>query len=186
MSPSAESTEAQLVSRAAKGDERAFGQLYESYLSPIYRYFYYRTGDRQEAEDFSEQTFLKAWEHIAGKKNRPIRNFRSWLFSIAHNVLVDQRRKAKPLSSLEEVTDATSEQIAPEAHMSQQEEEQQLLAVLDKLDEKQKQVIIYRFVSGLSHNETADLMNLKEGNVRVLQHRALVALRSLLQKEGLS
>src|SRR5216684_6449544 len=80
--------EQRLVSRATRRDSAAFGVLYESHLDRVYRYIYYRVGSTAEAEDLSEQVFLKAWEAIERYEPRGV-PFIAWLYRLAHNLVVD-------------------------------------------------------------------------------------------------
>ncbi len=88
-------TESELVALAVRRDAAAFGQLYELHLDSIYRYIYYRVGNAAEAEDLTEQVFLKAWEHIAAYDQRGL-PFAAWLYRVAHNLVVDYRRTRRP------------------------------------------------------------------------------------------
>src|SRR5689334_4054445 len=76
---------------AAKGDTESFVALYRAYLTPVYRYAYARTGNKQEAEDATSATFERAWRNLPSYK--PTGSFRGWLFTIAHRTLVDQLRR---------------------------------------------------------------------------------------------
>ena len=92
--------EEQLVIRALGGDEKAFGDLYQRYLTDIYHYIYYRVNCRQEAEDLSEAVFLRAWKAL--DENPPDEAvFRLWLYRIAHNMVVDHYRTRKDLVGLD-------------------------------------------------------------------------------------
>lgn len=183
MKESKQIPEAVLIRKAIHRDKHAFGELYQRYLTPIYRYFYFQVNDVHEAEDLTEQTFLNAWEHLNKNNGRPVKKFRSWLFSIAHNLLIDFRRKHRPEAAIDSVNTKHSDPNPLEKQVHQQENEQVLIKALDKLEHKQKQVIICRMLSSLSHAETADVLGLKHGHVRVLQHRALSTLRGSIPKE---
>src|SRR4030042_745235 len=87
--------EENLVRLAQKRDEKAFAQLYEAYFDRIYRYIVIRIGDATEAEDMTQQVFLKVLHSISSFRwaGKP---FSAWLFRIAHNQVVDHlRRKSK-------------------------------------------------------------------------------------------
>ena len=84
-------TDSQLAARAIDGDAEAFGDLYERYQNAIYRYIYYRVGEQGEAEDLTETVFLKAWETMPRFRVDQA-SFKTWLYRVAHNLLVDHRR----------------------------------------------------------------------------------------------
>ncbi|MCH8878194.1 MAG: sigma-70 family RNA polymerase sigma factor [Chloroflexi bacterium] len=90
LTPNAE-TDSQLAARAIDGDAEAFGDLYERYQNAIYRYIYYRVGEQGEAEDLTETVFLKAWETMPRFRVDQA-SFKTWLYRVAHNLLVDHRR----------------------------------------------------------------------------------------------
>jgi RNA polymerase sigma-70 factor (ECF subfamily) len=174
-------SDAELVARALNGDAAAFGDLYDRYLNPLYRYVYYRVADRHEAEDLTETVFLKAWEAL--KRMDPDRlNFQAWVYRIAHNTVVDHFRRRKPEVPLEHINNLHHQGPTPEQEAQVKLEEVRLARAISKLNPDQQQVIACRFIAGISHSETAEVMNLREGHVRVLQHRALKRLRELLDE----
>lgn len=171
-----------LLARAIQGDAEAFGDLYERYLDDIQRYIFFRVANRFDAEDLTETVFLKAWEALPHSKSS-IQNLRAWLYRIAHNVTVDYYRTPK------ETMDLSSKQLhdrrpSLEHQMQDRDTHRKLAKIIQSLDTNMQQVIICRFISGLSHAETAQVMGLKEGHVRVLQLRALQKLRKRLEDEG--
>lgn len=173
--------EATLVEYAIAGDTDAFGELYLLHLDAIYRYIYYRVGNANDAEDLAEQVFLNAWEALPCYKRRGIR-FSSWLYRIAHNVVVDYHRRQKPtvsMPSLEKV-DWEDEQPTSLERVIEAEEASALATAIAQLPEEQQQVIVLRFIEGLKHTEVARIIGKSEGACRVIQHRALTALNQLL------
>jgi RNA polymerase sigma-70 factor (ECF subfamily) len=173
--------EATLVEHAIAGDVDAFGELYQRHLDAIYRYVYFRVGDADDAEDLTEQVFLKAWEALPGYKQcgNP---FTSWLYRIAHNVTVDHHRRWKPVASTPLLEEGAwqSKEPAVLRQIIEAEEAATLSRAIRRLSEDQQQVIVLRFVEGLSHAEVANMLNKSESACRVIQHRALAALNQLL------
>ncbi|MFQ5460582.1 MAG: sigma-70 family RNA polymerase sigma factor, partial [Anaerolineae bacterium] len=92
-----------LASRATRGDRAAYSALYERYVDKIYRYIYYKVGDREQSEDLTSQTFLKAWHAIADYEWRSY-PFGAWLFRIAHNLVVDYHRARRETASLDDAS----------------------------------------------------------------------------------
>ncbi len=171
-----------LVMRAARGDVEAFGDLYTRYLDEILRYIYFRVGNRLDAEDLAETVFVKAWEALTAAPDREIANLRAWLYRIAHNQVVDHYRAGQQTGDLDthQLQDASP---LPEAQSLANADQRRLVASIQQLEASQQQVILCRFINGLSHAETAKVMGLNEGHVRVLQLRALQKLRVLLENE---
>lgn len=175
-------SDAELVDRAASGDAAAFGDLYERYLDDIYRYIFYRVGDEAEAEDLTENVFLKAWQALP-KSRRRIDSFRAWIYRIAHNLVIDGYRTRKATHSLDEFVSLRDEAPSPEALAQLSDESSRLVRKFAQLKPQLRQVLLCRFVSGLSHAETARVLDLKKGHVRVLQHRALKEIRRLMTED---
>lgn len=169
-----------LLHKAIDGDADAFGVLYERYLDAIYRYVYFRLGNRDTAQDVTEQVFLKAWEALPRTRFRGD-GVRSWLYRIAHNAVVDyQRRDGHEISTNFDYETWESEQPAVLDSVIRAEEVDALAAAVAQLPVDQQQVVILRFIEGLDHADVADVIDKSPGACRVLQHRALKALGKLL------
>lgn len=170
-----------LVRQAVQGDAQAFGALYNLYLDAIYKYIYYRTGKALVAEDLTERVFLKAWSGIGNYEQRGI-HFSSWLYRIARNTAIDYyrtKREEVPFA-IDPPTLAEEEGLTPEQLLLSKEEVKELQRAISQLPEEQQQVIILRFVEGLSYVQVSEIMGKSEGACRVIQHRTLMALSRLL------
>ena len=88
-----EQRESQLTAQALQGDKEAFGDLYEYYLEEVYRYVFYRVSNEADAEDLTEQVFLKVWENLPNFQQRV--PFKAWLYRIARNTVIDHYRTRK-------------------------------------------------------------------------------------------
>jgi RNA polymerase sigma-70 factor (ECF subfamily) len=155
--------------------------LYDQYLDQIYNYVFYRVGNTQDAEDLTEMVFLKAFEYLSrSKSGKKLENARAWIFRIAHNLVVDHYRTKKSYTSIDDDFLIHSSDPQPETAFQQKEEFQGMIKALKSLDPTFQQVLICRFIDGLSHRETARIMNIKENHVRILQFRALKKVRALL------
>jgi RNA polymerase sigma-70 factor (ECF subfamily) len=175
-------TDALLVARA-QHDPAAFAPLYELYFDPVYRYCYYRLGSWEAAEDATSVVFTNV---IAALPRFRLRagSFRSWLFTIAHNAVLnqvraDRRRTVRPLADAGEIEDDAP---SPEARAVAAEASRMVRAVLYKLSPDQRQVIELR-LAGLTDAEISRVLGRKPGTIRVTQYRALLRLRTLLIPE---
>lgn len=180
----AQRSESEEVAAAMKGDTEAFSALYERYVTRIYNYIYYRTGNRYEAEDLTSRVFHRALRHIDRYDNRGI-PFSAWLYRIAHNLVANwhrdnSRRKEVPL---EDYTQQPHRAQAPEASVVDNQELEELLAVIRRLPAVRQQLLILKFVEGLSNAEVAVIMMRSEGAIKSLYHRTLMALRDELSKQ---
>jgi len=175
--------EAQLIEKAISGDKEAFGHLYNNYFIQIYRYLLVRTDTREDAEDMTENVFMKAWEHLpnfGGKKKE--RNYCAWLFRIAHNTVIDHYRTRKQLLPLESVSQTGIATGEPGGIVIKNEDSRRIIQAIKRLDETSQKVIVSRFISDLSHKETALSIGISENNVRVIQYRALKKIRDMLRE----
>jgi len=182
--PSQEPTsdEATLVQRAIGHDPEAFGRLYDIHVDRVYRHIYYRVGNEQDAEDLTQQVFLKAWQAIHRYK-KTASPFVAWLMTISHNLVVDSYRTKKDTAYVEAEVLADGPASSPEQAAETSLEQQRLRRAILKLGGDEQQVVILRFIEGFEFAEIASVLKKKEGNVRVILHRALVKLRNILEKD---
>jgi RNA polymerase sigma-70 factor (ECF subfamily) len=177
------SDEAVLVQRAIWHDAEAFGRLYDMHVDRVYRHIYYRVGNEQDAEDLTQQVFLKAWQAIDRYK-KTASPFIAWLMTVSHNLVVDFFRTRKDNAYLEAEVLADGSASSPERAAEASFEQRRLRRAILQLGGDEQQVVILRFMEGFEFSEIASLMGKKEGNVRVILHRALVKLRNILEKES--
>ena len=174
----------QLVALSKNGDSEAFTKLYDNFINPIYRYIYYRVGPN-EAEDLTELVFLKIWENLhqyeAGR-----RNFSSWIFRIAHNVVVDHYRSFHHKDELsDQVADHREE--AKTTRMAEQRLTNDILnEAMKELKDNYRQILILKYINDMSNEEIAYVMGRSQAALRILQFRALKKLKVVLEERGIS
>ena len=167
-----------LVKKVKKGNKEAFGSLYKRHLDSIYRYVFFRVRkDQKVAEDITQSVFFRALEKIDTFDEEGV-GFRPWIYKIAHNSVIDYYRKYKNQTGLTETLIDESQNV--EEKTLKDFEVQNVLNALDLLSDEQRQVIIMRFVSGLSGKETAKALGKNEEAIRSMQYRALKTLRKIL------
>ena len=157
-------------------DRQVFGLLYDRYVTAVYRYCYGRLGDREDAEDATSLVFSRA---LAALPTHRGGSFRSWLFAIAHNVVLNTRRDTPhhhPLAIVAEVADPGPrlDDLAEAA-----ERRRSVSEALALLPEEQRRVVELR-MAGLTGPEVAATLGRSHDSVRTTQRRALAQLRSLL------
>ncbi len=170
----------QVIKQVKSGDAEAYGMLYEQYAEVIFRYVYSHLDNRLDAEDLTEEIFLRAWRALPKYDERGL-PFSAFLFRIARNSLIDYYRQRKAVQSIEDV-ELQSKEPGPEETVDVRIEDRDLRETIAKLREDYRNVLIFRFLSGLSPEETAQVMQRSVGAVRVLQHRALSALKDLMER----
>jgi RNA polymerase sigma-70 factor (ECF subfamily) len=177
-------SEGDLVERAKK-DPLAFALLYERYVDKIYQYIYYRTGNRQEAEDLTARTFFRALDRLDSYTYRGL-PFSAWLYRIAHNLVANWHRdqKHREMIPLDELVVKSKGQRAPERWVERREGEEALRQAINRLNPDRQQLLILKFVEGVSNAEVGKVMGRSEGAIKSLYHRTLVALREDLKSQG--
>jgi RNA polymerase sigma-70 factor (ECF subfamily) len=159
-------------------------ELYDRYNKPIFRYLWARVSDRQLAEDLTGEVFARM---VAALPRYRIAGgtFQAWLYRIAHNLLIDQYRKERGKNeiSLDDVEYIGMAADDPEQATEQVLFIERVMTGLKKLDSNQQEILILRFISGLSLQEVAATLGKTVGAVKIAQHRALKELRGLLNVE---
>ncbi|MBI4302954.1 MAG: sigma-70 family RNA polymerase sigma factor [Chloroflexi bacterium] len=173
-------SEDSLISRAIEGDRTAFAALYDRNVDAIYRHVYYRVSVQADAEDITQEVFIKAWKsiHRYKKTGAP---FVAWLLAIAHNTIIDHYKKVKKaFQTLEEPEAVSPPGTNPESVIEAAFDRASIREAIAKLKEEQQKVVLMRFIDGLSYEEIARALNKTEGAIRVIQYRALKELRRIL------
>jgi RNA polymerase sigma-70 factor (ECF subfamily) len=177
--------DAALVKQAKAGDSQAFGLLYERYAASIYRFLNAQLRDNFTAEDLTSDVFLRAWHSLPRYRERG-HPFSAYLFRIARNSLIDYWRKLKvdATQSLERLKTRPADSTNPDDLITKIQESQRIRVALANLKGDYRSVLVLRFINGLSPGEVSQIMERSEGSIRVLQHRALKALRKILLESG--
>jgi RNA polymerase sigma-70 factor (ECF subfamily) len=175
-----------LIRDAQNGDSEAFAMLYQEYVDKVYHYIYVRVGQAEEAEDLTQEVFLRALKSIGSYCERGAL-FVSWLLRIAYNLVIDHYRKQKgrQVSWLSETVGEIGTMAIgtdPAATAEQHAELTELKQAIDKLPPGEREVIALRFGAELSVSETARVTGKAEGTVKKLQHEAMVKLRMLMSR----
>lgn len=170
-----------LVELAKKGDAEAFGQLYDNYVSTIYRYIYYRVGGHALAEDLTSETFLRALRSLTSFRWQG-RDFGAWLVTIARNLVADHFKSGRFRLEVAtgEILDYDSAADGPEDDVLAMLTNEALVTALKKLGTDQQECLVLRFLNGLSVTETARVLGKSDGAIKQLQLRAIRNLAKLL------
>jgi RNA polymerase sigma-70 factor (ECF subfamily) len=175
--------ERQLVLQAQDGNSEAFGQLYDAYMERIYRFVYFRVEDQQTAEDITSQVFLKAWSNL-DRFSFSRTPYLAWLYTIAHNAVIDHYRTRKVTTALDDVQLSQPDHSeAVENDIDLTTEMQSVKTALQALTDDQQKVLTLKFIEGMSNNEIARQLGKREGAIRALQMRGLQALAKQLEEK---
>jgi RNA polymerase sigma-70 factor, ECF subfamily len=171
----------------ARRDPAAFAPLYEAYVDLVWRYALSRLGDQERAADATSQVFIKAIAALPGfrpKRRIGGTTFRSWLMTIARNVVIDEVRKHRPTSALDDpkaerhLVDIARDH-SPEEHAVSADERRRIERALRHLPDTQRKIVELRAV-GMTGPEIADVLGMSVPAVKTANHRAFVRLRELL------
>jgi len=195
-SQTAEPQLTQLVEMARDGNRLAFDQLIDRYQGDIYRMIYYRIRKRMDAEDLTQDVFIRAHRSI-GRLREPKR-FRSWLYTIAVNRVNDYLRKKKVRSIFKSSDEGVDIQPDADKLRAQPEALEQVLKedfwrqvdrIAKKLSKMEREVFMLRFLDGLNINEIAQILKKSESTVKTHLYRSLAkfkkekGLRQFLQED---
>lgn len=185
--------ERELVARAKRGDQEAFGALVEANQGRIYNLTLRMTGSSEDALDLSQEAFLNAWRGL--DKFQGDSSFSTWLYRLASNVCIDflrREKRRKDISMTVSLDDEEEERQAelpdhrhsPEREVERRELREDIRRGLMSLSEEHRQVLVMRELSGMSYAEIGAVLRLEEGTVKSRIARARVALRKILVKDG--
>lgn len=161
------------------GDSEAFGFFYDKYLKSVYRFVYIKIGEKQLAEDLTQDVFLKTWQHLVDKKN--VRSFRAFIFRIARNTVADHYRSNKqelPLDYMPDLVEIEEVVISANKNM----DADLLLKQIKKLKPEYQEVLLLRYVEDMSIDDIAQIIDKDKNNVRVILHRALNKLKEFTKE----
>lgn len=167
-----------LIEQAGKGKTEAFGEIYNTYFDPIYRFLYYRVSHKETAEDLAEEVFIKALNGLKSLKDYSL--FEPWLYRIARNALTDHYRKAKEVSNIDDLAEVLGYDQGIQENIDSQFAATELAKAIEALTIEEKQIVQLRFIEKLESEVVAEIMNKSAGNIRVIQHRALNKLKKEL------
>jgi RNA polymerase sigma-70 factor, ECF subfamily len=177
--------EVNLVRRAQQKDSEAFAQLYEAYFDKIYRYIVMRVRNEMEAEDMTQQVFMKMLQSISSYTARGL-PFSAWIYRIAHNLVVDHLRQQNKKATVDIEGIPLPDMGEDPQHLIEQHIDiEDLKKAMQKLTQFQQEVLSLRFTGELSIAECAAVMGKNEGAIKALQHSAVLALRKALVVNGI-
>lgn len=168
--------EAQLITRVVDGDREAARQLYDAHVARVYRLVYRLCGDEELARDFTQDTFIRAFDQLAGFRGEAA--FSTWLHRIAVTTTSNAMRKVKRQWLRETAIDGIAEPAAPPA--ADTDLQQRLTAAIDALPEIYRTTLILHDIEGFTHSEIAGTLGVPEGTCKSRLFQARAQLRRVL------
>lgn len=175
--------ETDLIRQAQKGNNAAYGELYTQHLAAIQHYIQKRIGESSDVEDLTQTVFVKAWQALRDYQPSGA-PFRAWLYRIAHNAVVDYYRTQRHALFWDDLTWIVDPQATPEGRALDSERQETVRKAVADLRPTYQAVVERRFLQELDYTETAGELGQQVNHVRVVQHRALDALRRLLAHDS--
>jgi RNA polymerase sigma-70 factor (ECF subfamily) len=190
------SEDAKLVISATEGDGEAFGKLVEKYTSFVYRTVFYDIKNRQDAEDISQEVFIKAYKALSTFRSDS--EFSTWIYRICKNTVYDYIRKTSREKSITisemssgdendrsyEIPDESGK-YDPEKLYISKETSKAVNDAISSLSEEHRSIIIMRDFEGYSYFEIAEILSIEEGTVKSRISRARKMLKKKLEESGI-
>ena len=173
-----------LVNKARTGDKEALTKLYGIFREKIYRYVFFKCGNHADAEDITNEVFLRMIQSIANFRWKGI-GFSSWLFKIASNLVIDyyrnkSRSNTESIKEKEYIGETNWEQISE--FLDNRDLFHAIYRDTDDLTDLQKEVVNLRFIADLSLKETAEAMSKNVNSIKAIQHAAIKKLKEKVQE----
>lgn len=171
----------------AKKDPEAFGELYDMYVSRVYRFIYFKVSSAEVAEDLTSEAFLKAWQYLLKKRDVP--HLQALLYSVARSVVVDWYRSTaheRGDVSLDEAIASEAPGMGTERLLRAIETDHDVTRALERLrglKDEYREVVVMKYLDEMSNREIASALGKTASHVRVISHRAVKALGDALRKE---
>lgn len=168
---------------AKNGDQQAFSVIYEFYLTPIYRYIYFRTGDGELAKDLVQETFIKIFNSLPNLQITD-KNPLTYFYTIARNLLIDNYRK-KRIPTIEEdwAQSILIDYDTPETEAILQEKIYELKLALNQLSSVEADALILKYLDNQNNLDISKIMGKSEVAIRQLQSRGLRKLKKIIKQD---
>lgn len=171
-----------LISLAKSGNHEAFTQLYDQFFLKIYRFIFFRVSHKEVAEDLTEDVFIKVFKSLPKLEQQ--QSFESWLYQIARNRVIDYYRSKRLTVPLDEVENTLEYETNVVDTIDLEVQQKVFLKALKELPPDQQAVIKMKFLEELDNEVIADAMGKSEGAIRVIQHRAIIKLKELIDEQS--
>jgi RNA polymerase sigma-70 factor (ECF subfamily) len=174
-----------VLDAAKAGGTWAFERLYEDLAAPVAGYL--RTQGMAEVAELTNDVFVRVFRGLSGFEGDEQR-FRSWVFTIAHNRIIDERRRLSRRPAIDGRASDDLELVAGDVEQDALAAlgDERVRELLDELSPDQRDVVLLRIVADLPIEAVAEALGKRPGSVKALQHRALATLRRRMERERIS
>jgi RNA polymerase sigma-70 factor (ECF subfamily) len=174
--------EEELAYADAATNPRILEDIYTRWVTPVYKYLYSRTGNKEDAQDITSFTFLAVLQALPRYHHKG--HFEAWLFTIARNQMVDFVRKHKHESQLSDTNEIVQSIPSPTVEMTQQDDIHTLRVLISSLREDEQELLRLRYTAGLAFAEIGLLLNRNEDAIKKSIYRLQEKLQKMLEGEN--
>ena len=177
-----------LYLRLKQKDKDAFVKAYDSYIDDIYRFIYFKVGNREDAEDITSQVFLKSWDYVQNNNLLEYKTIKQFFYRVARNIIIDHYRDKSDKENIsinneDNKIDIVDEKIDLNKEVDLKNDIKNLQEAMRELKNEYREVLLLRYINELSVKEIAEILEKNKGNVRVLIYRAIKALKNIVRQE---
>lgn len=170
-----------LIHQIKKGDEQAFAQFYNTYQGRIYRFVYFKVSNEEKAQDLTNEVFMKAFNYLKDDEAHEIENFQAFIFKTARNLVIDFYRTRKQDVSLDAISEIVSKEDVSK-RVDDKLDIEKVAKAIKQLPSDYREIIILRFVDGLSFEEISHSVGKSLGSCRMLAHRGIKKIKEIIDK----
>jgi RNA polymerase sigma-70 factor (ECF subfamily) len=184
-----DSVKSEIPAKPLNINKESFAALYDEHIKSIYRFIFFKVNSKEEAEDLASETFLKAWNYLSKAENSDkVHNFKAFLYQIANNLVIDfyRKRSLLPITLNDgdwEDANVPDTQLSGIDKIKKEDDVAELKEAFKKIPENYSSVVIWYYLEELQIPEIAQILGKSEGTVRVTVHRALKALKRVLESK---
>lgn len=173
----------ELIKKYFQGDRKAFEELLDSYMNPIYRFVFGFVNSRKDAEDITQEVFFKVWKNL--KTYKADFSFKTWIYKIAKNTVFDflrKKMKKEPDVEIEHAEDLSDEKPLQDDVFLEKLQAEQLKNAMLKLPEKYKSVLHMRYIEDMAFKDISEIMSVSLDTIKTWHRRGLDKIKSFFVK----
>lgn len=174
-------TDHDLLEKARSGDGKAFGKIVERHTGVVYAAVRSVFGNRGDIDDAVQEAFIRIYSGLPSFSGRS--SLSTWIWSVARNNAINIRAKERDdIIPLEKTAEIASNRLGPEAEFARRSAAEDIEYLLSRLDGNYRQVIELRYLAGKKYHEIAEMLDMPEGTVKTLIHRARIRMKRIMDE----
>ena len=178
-------TDHDLLEKAKSGDGKAFGKIVEKHSGVVYAAVRSVLGSRGDIDDAVQESFIRIYSGLASFSGRS--SLSTWIWSVARNNAINIRAKERDdVIPLDKTAELASSRLGPEAEFARRSAAEDIEYLLSRLEGNYRQAIELRYLAGKKYKEIAEMLDIPEGTVKTLIHRARIKMKSIMDERDSS